>query len=414
MIVVITMMSMVVQGSKDYSDHSLLKVQLNQETNQHHQDLFNLLLEKFDVWGKDHQDQDQDQNRDWFHVFGNKVDLIDLLESYQVEYRVMSDEVQQSILNQQLNLVSKDKASWFEDYHNLTEISEWYRQLAVTYPRISTYVDSIGKSWESRDIFAFHITASTNSTRPKIWTQCNIHAREWITGATCQYIVNELLTKYGTDTEITNLINSVEFVFIPIVNPDGYDYTWTRDRLWRKNRRNNGNSYGVDLNRNFNAQWGGVGSSPTPSSDTYRGPSAESEPETKALVQYYSKFNNIVGAIDMHSYSQYVLRPFTHVNTSPKDEANMKTVTDEMVRIIKSVHGKTYTAGRWYNTLYASSGVAQDYYYSKGAYGITIELRPDSSVPGFVLPPDEIIPSGEEITPSFVYFAKYCVENPLF
>ena len=222
------------------------------------------------------------------------------------------------------------------------------------------------------------------------------------------------MTKYGSDDEITSLVNNAEFIFIPIVNPDGYEYTWKTDRMWRKNRRSNGSSYGVDLNRNFDAQWGGVGSSPTPSSDTYRGPSAESEPETKAIADYYTSLTTIVGAIDMHSYSQYVLRPYTHVNTAPKDESLMKQVTDEMVTIIKSVHGETYVAGRWYSTLYASSGVAQDYFYSKGAYGITIELRPKTSIPGFILPPDEIIPTGEEITPAVVHFAKFCVDNPLF
>lgn len=82
----------------------------------------------------------------------------------------------------------------------------------------------------------------------------------------------------------------------PFVNPDGFDFTWTDDRLWRKNRRNNGNSYGVDLNRNYDDHWGGPGASDVPSSDTYRGPSAASEPEVQALTAFFLENTNIVGA----------------------------------------------------------------------------------------------------------------------
>ena len=122
-----------------------------------------------------------------------------------------------------------------------------------------------------------------------------LSAGEWITSATCQYAVNHILSNYGVDADITTLLNQLEFVIIPIVNPDGVSYTWTNDRLWRKNRRNNGGSYGVDLNRNYNEQWGGVGSSSVPSSDTYRGPSSASEPEVQALNAYFLALSNVIG-----------------------------------------------------------------------------------------------------------------------
>jgi len=139
----------------------------------------------------------------------------------------------------------------------------------------------------------------------------------------------------------------------------------------------------------------------------------ESEPEVWALARYFESLGNVVGAIDIHSYSQYILRPWTHVNTVPPHEAEHAEIGDNMRDLILSVHNRRYTSGRWFNTLYQSSGVAQDWWYAQGAYGFTIELRPTTSIPGFELPPDEIIPQGEELMPAMLYFCDAVVENPI-
>jgi hypothetical protein len=118
------------------------------------------------------------------------------------------------------------------------------------------------------------------------------HAREWITPEMVRRLLHRFLDGYGTDPEITKLVNTTELWFIPVANPDGYDFTFTPDnRLWRKNLRdNNGDGQitsgdGVDLNRNFSYKWGydNEGSSPDPSSETFRGSKPNSEPETQAL-----------------------------------------------------------------------------------------------------------------------------------
>ena len=95
---------------------------------------------------------------------------------------------------------------------------------------------------------------------------------------TTVYVAESLLSGYGESDRITALVNGTEFFIIPIVNPDGYRYTWNSFRMWRKNRRNNGNgSYGVDLNRNWAVGWGGGGSSGNPVSNPYRGTGPFSE-----------------------------------------------------------------------------------------------------------------------------------------
>src|SRR5205085_9403103 len=116
------------------------------------------------------------------------------------------------------------------------------------------------------------------------------HAREWATVPLPEYCAEQLLTKYATDPHIQGLVNSVEFIFVPIMNPDGYDYTWTTTRLWRKNRHSGiagcGTTVGVDLNRNWGYQWGGEGASTACNNETYRGPSAFSEPETQVMRNF--------------------------------------------------------------------------------------------------------------------------------
>ena len=159
-------------------------------------------------------------------------------------------------------------AEWFEDYHTYDEIVLWYSQRPAAYPTLATYIPSIGRSYEGRNQPALHITSSRGVNKPKIYFQCQIHAREHISGAVCNYVVNHLLNGYGNDTQITNLLDSIEYIVVPFVNPDGYVHTWSGDRLWRKNRQPNSGStcIGTDVNRNYNSHWGQGGSSALPCS----------------------------------------------------------------------------------------------------------------------------------------------------
>ena len=159
-----------------------------------------------------------------------------------------------------------------------------------------TEVVDIGDTVNGQDILAVRVTADADNvadgSRPAVLYAATQHAREWITPEMTRRLMHYVLDNYGTDAEITDLVDTTELWFLPVANPDGYDFTFTEgNRLWRKNLRdNNGDGDitvgdGVDLNRNFAVKWGydNEGSSPDPSSDTYRGPGPNSEPETQAL-----------------------------------------------------------------------------------------------------------------------------------
>ncbi|MER6029151.1 M14 family zinc carboxypeptidase [Streptomyces sp. NPDC001851] len=183
-----------------------------------------------------------------------------------------------------------------------------------------TKVESLGKTINGQDILALKLTRNAGKTkdgsRPSVLYLSNQHAREWITTEMTRRLMHYYLDNYRTDRRIRKIVDSTELWFVISANPDGYDYTFKNagTRLWRKNLRDvNGDGVigagdGVDLNRNFPYKWGydDEGSSPSPTSETYRGASPESEPETRAL----DGFEKRIGfryAVNYHSAAELLL-----------------------------------------------------------------------------------------------------------
>lgn len=310
---------------------------------------------------------------------------------------------------------------WFSEYHTYEATLGWYQELSSDFPELVKY-EVIGASLEDREIPAVRIGAGSGEGKEKIFFQCQIHAREWITSAVCMYVVEYLVFSYGEVPQVTNLLENLEVLVVPFVNPDGYEYTWTVDRLWRKNRaRNQGSSCrGVDLNRNYNDHWNEGGSSSNPCSDTYHGPYAESEPETMVVTRFFRENGPIIGAIDWHSYSQLILRPYGWTDQDSPDEPMLKELGDLMSDRAYAVHEKRYISQKSIG-LYPTTGTASDWFYgedatsSNGGYraaSFTIELR-DTGAYGFLLPPDQIIPNGQEMVAAVQYFIDFCLNNPI-
>ncbi|MBA2812096.1 immune inhibitor A [Streptomyces sp. KM273126] len=183
-----------------------------------------------------------------------------------------------------------------------------------------TKVVSIGKTLQGQDILALKLTKNAKNTKdgakPSVLYMSNQHAREWITPEMTRRLMHHYLDNYGTDKRIKKIVDSTELWFVLSANPDGYDFTHQADgdRQWRKNMRdNNGDGQitigdGVDLNRNFAYKWGydDEGSSPFPTSQTYRGAGPNSEPETKALDAFEKRIGFKYG-INYHSAAELLL-----------------------------------------------------------------------------------------------------------
>lgn len=229
--------------------------------------------------------------------------------------------------------------------------------------------------------------------------EAQIHAREWVSAPTVAYIATQLVDGYGSNSEVTSILDSVEFVIIPVANPDGYAYTWSDSRLWRKNRRiNSGSScVGVDLNRNWDAAWSGPGASNNPCSDTYYGTSAFSEAESKTVSDYVKAQGPFLVGIDFHAYAQIVMRPYGYTKSNPVGVTELQENAKGMADAIKKESGMVYTPEPAAQ-LYVASGGADDWMFDKGSckQAFTFELR-DTGRYGFVLPANQIVPNGKEV-----------------
>ncbi|RSN53836.1 zinc carboxypeptidase [Streptomyces sp. WAC 04229] len=207
----------------------------------------------------------------------------------------------------------------FRPYSGSGGLREEILRTARQNPRL-TKVVSIGRTVNGQDILALKLTKnakqSKDGSKPSVLYMSNQHAREWITPEMTRRLMHHYLDKYDEDRRIRKLVDSTELWFLLSANPDGYDYTFenTGNRLWRKNLRDNngdgaiGTGDGVDLNRNFAYKWGydDEGSSPNPTSQTYRGAGPNSEPETKALDRFQKRIGFTYG-INYHSAAELLL-----------------------------------------------------------------------------------------------------------
>lgn len=306
--------------------------------------------------------------------------------------------------------------SFFDDYQRYDAFIEYAKLMAQQYLEVE-FVESIGKTEQGVDIFALRIggqvSNSTNSDKVgrAVYIQGGIHAREWIAPSTVMYIAEQLAG--SGDGTVRDLVSNLEFVIVPLLNVDGYEYSQTNDRMWRKNRKTNSGSscMGVDLNRNWGDHWGGGGSSSNPCSDTYRGTKEFSESESAAVVDYLKKIENtITGGIDFHSYGQLILRPYgwqTPDRGKPANDDFLNQVGKDMQTAISATSRMSYT-NEHAAELYVAAGGADDWFYSGltgNRMGFTIELR-DTGRYGFILPASQIVPTGEEAMAAIIKFGE--------
>ena len=314
--------------------------------------------------------------------------------------------------------------AWFSDFKNPAQVSSYVDTLVALRPDMASRVN-VGTSVEGRTIYAIQIAApGSPANKPIIFLNSVQHAREWVTTMSSMYIADRAVRTYGSDPAVTNILDKFTFIIVPITNADGYEFSWTTTRLWRKNRRINGVSgggqtiYGVDLNRNWGFGWGvnipgsNPGSSSNRSSETYRGTAAFSEPETQAVRDFIIARPSIMGTVDIHSYSQLILSPYGYTNV-PHPRHSLFTDLNAVYRAgIASANGLLYTAGNTFTTIYPAAGTMGDWATGdRSIFGWSMEQR-DTGQFGFILPADQIIPSAEEAMSGIFAWAD-ALGNPI-
>ncbi|XP_003789517.1 carboxypeptidase B [Otolemur garnettii] len=300
----------------------------------------------------------------------------------------------------------------YEKYNNWETIEAWTQQVATENPDLISR-SVIGTTFEGRNMYLLKV-GKAGANKPAVFMDCGFHAREWISPAFCQWFVREAVRTYGREIHMTELLEKLDFYILPVVNIDGYVYTWTKNRMWRKTRSTNAGSscYGTDPNRNFDAGWCQTGASHSPCSDTYCGSAAESEKETKALANFIrNNLSSIKAYLTIHSYSQMLLYPYSYDYKLPANNVELNTIAKTAVKELASLHGTKYTYGPGATTIYPAAGGSDDWAYDQGIkYSFTFELR-DNGRYGFVLPESQIRATCEETLLAIKYIASYVLEH---
>ncbi len=277
-------------------------------------------------------------------VLGYKGDSIEMIadqadlewfDSRGISYRI-------DIPDLQAYYRSKNKSGLtMGGFKTFSEIKQFLDSLAAAYPSLITAKFSIGTTIEGRDIWAMKISDNPNvdEDEPSVLYVGLTHAREPAASEALMNFMNHLLSNYGTDTVITNIVDNRELYFIPVFNADGY--VWNEfiepfgGGLWRKNRRPNGDSasIGVDMNRNWGFKWGydDIGSSPVMSGQTYRGTGPFSEPENQAMRDFIiSRDIRIIH--NSHSYSNLELWPPGYDRVFSSYDDMFSTIGDSLTK----------------------------------------------------------------------------------
>ena len=286
-------------------------------------------------------------------------------------------------------------------YYTLEEAVQRLDDIHNEYPNFVSEKISLGTTFQGRDIWAIKISDNVNieEDEPEILYTGMHHAREPMSFMNLYYYIYWLLENYQIDDDATNIIDNRELWFIPIVNPDGYEYNRSiapnGGGMQRKNMRETcgGGADGIDPNRNYSYMWGldDQGSSPDGCNETYRGTSPFSEPETQA-VKNFVESKNFKIALNYHSYSDLLIYPFGYSYENPMNPNDLNTFIEYAQDMTQY---NNYEWGTGPDILYPVNGEACDWMYGEeGIFAYTPEIGGSSD--GFWPASDRIVPLAEE------------------
>ncbi len=281
-------------------------------------------------------------------------------------------------------------------FHTLSEVEAFLDSLHRAFPALASAPFPLGVTHEGRVIWALKISdnPSLDEDEPRVLIDGLHHAREVMSTETILDFARLLCTRYESDPQVRAVVDQREVFLVPVVNPDGMAYNEQTNPagggMWRKNRRNNGDgTFGVDLNRNYPFEWGrDDGSSPLPSSPTYRGPSPASEPETQALMGLMSA-RRFATHLSMHSFLGATLIPWGYTSAPTPDDTLLRAWARRLSWF------NDYVVAQPPEVLYPCSGMTTDYAYGETILknrmiSATIEIGglgfwpADSEVPGLL------------------------------
>ena len=260
-----------------------------------------------------------------------------------------------------------------QQYSSYDECVDFFKSAQISNPNLFK-VESIGTTWENREIIAVSITKDINKhlDKPALFFTGTIHAREWIGIELSLSFAKYILDHIDYDPQLNAILDRATLYMVPCANPDGFEYSRNHFSFWRKNRRKNPDgSFGVDLNRNFSVGF-------TPNKDTtsnvYSGPSAFSEPETAALKDFVTSHENITIALDYHSQGNVFFPAHNFIHEDADDAIDLNLLAGNMAEEIRKESGREYGVHMGKPPVHLISGSGREFYYSQGALSLVAEV----------------------------------------
>ncbi|CAB3248808.1 unnamed protein product [Arctia plantaginis] len=331
----------------------------------------------------------------------NKAELENFVKSNNMDFEIVTSNIQEAIDKEVVSTYTRNAAgnmTW-DRYYDLDSVYSWIDDLAALFPQVATIVIG-GRTHEGREIKGLRI--SHGSGRKAIFVEGGLHAREWISIATVNFIANELLT--SDDAETRAAARDFDWYIFPITNPDGYDYSHRFNRMWRKNRRPIGQHFGVDLNRNWNSNWLVAGASVNPASDIFAGLGPFSEIETRTLSTYINSIGDRLELyLSFHSFGQMLLLPFGNTTEPLDNYYDALNIGRRAMGALSVRFGTRYVTGNIAEVIYHATGGTID--WVKEFVGVPLvycyELRENNTY-GFLLPAEQILPNNLEVMDSIL------------
>ncbi|KAL5022587.1 hypothetical protein ScPMuIL_001742 [Solemya velum] len=392
-----------------YHGHKVFRVYPGADTD--HKELLNTFThnDQVDIWRTPRHSNDSYDVK--VHPDIEIDNFIQELENLGTDYKIWINDLQELIENERKPSKNIEKRATryirHDAYHTYPTILSYMNTVAETATNADVELGELGKSFERRSMVYLKITKRGGSAGKKaIFIDGGIHAREWIAPAVVLYIIDQLAFNPYNDPDVSLMLDYFDWYLLPVVNPDGYQYSITTSRLWRKNRSTYsgrclcyGSCVGVDLNRNFAFNWDpNLGGSTVPCAETYSGESAFSEPESRNLGRFLCEHGSeIISYISFHAYGQLWMYPWGYTYQLPHDYTDLEEVATNATRALRNVYSSNYIVGSSTNVLYPAAGGTDD--YAKGQCGIkyayTVELR-DRGHFAFILPQEQIVPTADE------------------
>ncbi|XP_012162323.1 carboxypeptidase B [Ceratitis capitata] len=338
--------------------------------------------------------------------YRNTAKAKDFIEKTDFTYNIMIEDIETAIdetytevnnSNSNMPWLDRDDTilNW-NRYHDIGDIQQFLQHILETYPDLAEIVQ-IGVTHHKRPLEVLRIS----NGNPKNWAvfiDAGMQARDWLSPAALTSAISKLTWLWE---QAPAAMRNIDWYFLPVANPDGYQYSRITDRLWVKNRYFDSTTgcYGVNLNRNYDYQWGGAGSSENPCKNLYRGPKKFSEPETKAIRTFMHNMREFLGAyISFGAYGQAITYPWGDADYVTDNQRRLHNVARRAMLNFRKLNQAEYRVGTSYRLKLARAGNSADWVQQRinPQYVYNVFLK-DQGRYGYLMPPHYIVESGEEV-----------------